>query len=164
MTDYQQHRVVPTWFESARGGGQRLQGPAHCGLHVAVENPRRGAHPGRLLPASLPRLLHLGGAGGGAYRAVVHLDTKQRHVSRVGSGAGVEKKILDRFLTLLTASVAMPSMAAPPTPKTSLAFESMKSMAVPMPLSSFFPLRSPFTPAILPLTHINVNIEGKEMV
>lgn len=75
-----------------------------------------------------------------------------------------KKKILDRFLTLLTASVAMPSMAAPPTPKTSLAFESMKSMAVPMPLSSFFPLRSPFTPAILPLRHINVNIEGKETV
>lgn len=52
-------------------------------------------------------------------------------------------------LTRLTASVAMPSIAAPPTPSTSRALDSTKSMAVPMPLSSFLPLRGP-APAISP--------------
>ena len=55
----------------------------------------------------------------------------------------------------LTASVAMPSMAAPPTPSTSRALERTKSMAVPMPLSSFLLLRSP-APAI---AHLRMKAE-----
>lgn len=124
-----------------------------------VECPWRGAHPGGLLPAPLSRLLHLGGAGGSADSAVVHLreeETSARYSrwdrrSSKNTSRGREKRKDGEPLTLLTANVAMPSIAAPPTPNTSLALESMKSMAVPIPLSSFFPLRSPFTPAILPL-------------
>lgn len=57
-----------------RGGGQGLQRPADRGLHVVVQHPGRRAHPGGLLPAPLPRLLHLGGAGGSADGTVIHLD------------------------------------------------------------------------------------------
>lgn len=97
----------------------------------------------------------------GALMARSYICTKKNcvHIVHVGMDASVTApcRVVERYgekleiLTLLTASVAMPSMAAPPTPNTSLALESMKSMAVPIPLSSFLPLRSPFTPAILPL-------------
>ena len=79
---------------------------------------------------------------------------QRRNVGRACLSEGIKQSsggLWRKLLTLLTASVAMPSMAAPPTPSTSLALESMKSIAVPSPLSSFFPLRLPFTPAILPL-------------
>lgn len=127
-----------------------------------VQYPWWGTHPDRLLPASLSRLFHLGGAGGSTYGTVIHLHEEELWAYCSGGdgcysnstvqGSGEVYRKVGRWLpTLLTASVAMPSMAAPPTPSTSLALESMKSMAVPIPLSSFFPLRSPFTPAILTL-------------
>lgn len=106
-------------------------------------------------------------AGGSAKGSVVHLrQTAQTHrekfreekvYSCLAWYKGEKKKditqVTQHALTLLTASVAMPSMAAPPTPSTSLALDSTKSMADPSPLSSFFPFRSPFTPAILHQSH-----------
>lgn len=59
------------------GSRQRLQWPANCGLHVIIQYPWWGAHPGGLLPASLSRLLHLGGAGGSTYSTVIHLHKEE---------------------------------------------------------------------------------------
>lgn len=152
-----------THFKTGRISGKSLQRTAKSSLHILVQQSWGWPKPAWLLPASLSWLAQAGGAGGSTDCPVIHLKQykgrTQMHYHfkslQFNTHACCVFRLLyiwfpSSILTRLTAKVAIPNMAAPPTPSTSRAFDSTKSMAVPMPLSSFFPLRSPAL-AIAPL-------------
>lgn len=178
MTLWCRRMAMPlTCVCSWRISGEGLQGAAEAGLHVLGQQARGGPQPVWLFPASLSWLAQASGAAGSTDCPVVHLNQEvwvtkgpmpafyPGHCQHPGSlhcpsPLPEPCPVPAVALTRLTASVAMPSMAAPPTPSTSRALASTKSMAVPMPLSSFFPLRCP-APAILPAKSRNVMRVGQ---